>query len=490
MAGANLLPVQAKAAEPGTEAKLPRLKVHADGHLLQGEDGSPFFWLADTAWQLLHALTWEESQYYLAERARQGFTVTQVVVLCETHGIHEPSAMGLTPFDPVDSMTPNERYFDHLVRVVDFAATQGIYVALLPAWGDKLTAPWGEGPRMFRADNLPVARRYAAYVAGKLRGRTNVLWTLGGDRPARVTAATSAGMRARVVKAGFSAEVDWRPIWEEFVEGIRSGSDRSPFFLYHPQAGTESTSVVLAGATWLAVNGMQSGHGDGHDLPVWEWVKRDVGVRPAKPTVDLEPNYEDHPVSPWPRWNPANGYFRDDDVRRQVYRAVFAGACGTTYGHHAVWQFASERDELINHADMDWRTAMQRPGGRQMIYLRELMLSRPYFGRREAPEMLPGQTGEEAHGLHAVATRGAEGRYAMVFFPQARQALEVEFGMVRGVVRRAWWFDPRTGGSMATAMPATGTRGVFRSPMGGADAVLVIDGAAEGFGPPGVRSRS
>ena len=129
------------------------------------------------------------------------------------------------------------------------------------------------------------------------------------------------------------------------------------------------------------MNGMQSGHGSGHDVPVWEWVERDYALKPAKPTLDLEPNYEDHPVNPWPRWNPALGYFRDLDVRKQVYRSVFAGACGVTYGHHAIWGFVGARNEVINHADRDWTDALQRPAGREMQFLRDLMESRPYFSR-------------------------------------------------------------------------------------------------------------
>jgi hypothetical protein len=51
---------------------------------------------------------------------------------------------------------------------------------------------------------------------------------------------------------------------------------------------------------------MQSGHGGGYDQPVWEWIARDFALTPAKPTMELEPNYEDHPYNPWPKWDPAS----------------------------------------------------------------------------------------------------------------------------------------------------------------------------------------
>lgn len=48
------------AAPAPAPAPLPRVQVHAGGHYLQAGDGKPFFWLADTAWQLVHSTTREE----------------------------------------------------------------------------------------------------------------------------------------------------------------------------------------------------------------------------------------------------------------------------------------------------------------------------------------------------------------------------------------------------------------------------------------------
>ena len=106
----------------------------------------------------------------------------------------------------------------------------------------------------------------------------------------------------------------------------------------------------------------QSGHGGGHDVACWNLARRDFEYTPAKPTLDAEPNYEDHPVNPWPKWDIGKGYYRDYDVRKQCYRSVFAGACGVTYGHHAVWQFMNAKEATINYPDRGWINAMDRPG--------------------------------------------------------------------------------------------------------------------------------
>ncbi|MBN1676685.1 MAG: DUF4038 domain-containing protein [Kiritimatiellae bacterium] len=48
---------------------MQRLKASDDGRFLVQEDGTPFFWLGDTAWRLIHVLTREEQDRYLADRA-------------------------------------------------------------------------------------------------------------------------------------------------------------------------------------------------------------------------------------------------------------------------------------------------------------------------------------------------------------------------------------------------------------------------------------
>ncbi len=414
----------------------------------------------------MHRLNWDEARYYLDMRARQGFTIVQIVALCEFGGLTQPNAMGELPFLSLDTLRPNEAFFDHLVRVIEYAEQVGLYTAVLPTWGDKLTAPWGVGPRIFRVDNLGACQGYAAYVAQKLRHCTNVVWMLGGDRPVRTD------------------KENWLPIWDAFAEGIKKNSDQSPMILYHPQAGEPTTSVLMGNVKWLSVNGMQSGHGSGHDTPVWNMIAHDYANFPPKPTLDLEPNYEDHPVNPWPLWDPADGYFNAGDVRRQTYRSVLAGGCGVTYGHHSVWQFAGHGAEALNHAKMDWRTALTRPGASQMVYLKKLMLSRPFFSRVPAPEMI--LSAERERGRHAVAARDKDGSYAFLFVPQPGMIVDVDVSLIRGTQPLGWWYNTLNGLAIPVEVKPKTPRQSFCAPVDGEDAVLVLDAADAKFAPPGL----
>jgi hypothetical protein len=443
---------------------LPRIQVHLDARFLMTATGMPFFWLADTAWELFHRLTRDEARRYLANRAQKSFTVIQAVILAEFDGLRAPTPDGLLPLEDGDPTRPNEAYFAHVDEVIRMAAGYGLYIGLLPTWGDKVTPMWGAGPAVFDEEN---ARVYGEFLGRRYAEDTNIIWILGGDRPA--------------VHVG----QDWRPLWRAMAAGIKEGAGGQPLITYHPPGGLHrSTSVHLHEEEWLDFNMIQSGHGGGHDVPVWEAIARDYALAPTRPTVDAEPNYEDHPVSPWPSWDPANGYFLDDDVRRQSYRSVFAGGCGVTYGHHSIWQFCSTRYTPVNHPNRYWWEAMDRPGAAQMVHLRQLMESRPYFSRIPDDSLIRSENG--AGGEHLTATRDRDGRYAMVYFPDAVRSATIDLSQISGPLK-AWWYDTHTGLSQQIGEFPNAGEQRFTTPLEWHDWVLVLDDRSAGFAAPGLR---
>jgi hypothetical protein len=459
------------------------IRPDSGGHYLATDDGRPFFWLGDTAWLVMHRGTREEASYYLRTRARQGFTVIQVSLLPETDGLRTPSTWGELPFEGTDPLRPRAAYFQRIDDFFTEAESLGLYVAVVACWGDKLTAPWGDGPRIFTAENLPIARQYGRWLGARFAAHPNLIWIMGGDRPPRLGGHPDNWSESTGVQAGFPRDQDWTPIWREMANGLLEGTGGRAVITYHPQGGGATTSYYLHQEPWLHINGMQSGHGGGHDQPVWEWVSHDYELAPAKPTLDLEPNYEDHPVSPWPRWDPATGYFRDYDVRKQCWRSVLAGACGVTYGHHAVWQWCGDRYDVINHADRDWRDALNRPGAAQVRFLRDLIESRPFFRRVPDQGLIlsdPGKGGD-----HICTSRDREGTYAFVYVPHSDQRVKINLGALRAKTVRAWWYDPRNGlGRLIGEIPAVPTE--FVTPPYGPDWVLVFDDPAAGYAPPGL----
>src|SRR5690349_17212374 len=98
---------------------LGQLKVSENKRYLVTEDGKPFFWLGDTAWELFHRLTREETEKYLKDRAAKKFTVIQAVVLAEENGLHAPNAYNEIPLENDDPTKPREAYFQHVDFVID-----------------------------------------------------------------------------------------------------------------------------------------------------------------------------------------------------------------------------------------------------------------------------------------------------------------------------------------------------------------------------------
>jgi len=301
------------------EWKHGRLQVTKDGHYLQYNDGTPFFWLGDTGWELFHRLKKEEIEKYLENRKQKGFNVIQSVILAEFDGLKKPNQYGDVPLIGLDPTKPNEKYFELVDWTVKEAMKKNMFMGLLPTWGDKVIKMWGQGPIIFTESNAYI---YGKWLGIRYKDFPNIIWILGGDRPP------------------VNDSSDKKNIWRSMAKGILEGTNKKAIVTYHP-SGESSSTKFWPNESWLNIQMLQSGHAK-KDNPVWEWIKRDREVVPVKPVLDGEPNYEDHPIN----WDKKNGYFRDYDVRRQTYRSVFSGACGVTYGNQAMWQFYSEREEL------------------------------------------------------------------------------------------------------------------------------------------------
>ena len=445
-------------AQPSVDLSHGPLQVSANHRFLQHADGTPFFWLGDTAWELFHRLNREDAELYLENRRMKRFTVIQAVVLAELDGLDTPNAYGERPLTNNDPAKPNEKYFQHVDWIVKRAEEKGLYIGMLPTWGNKVTkGSWEKSaPVIFTAEN---ARTYGQWIGHRYRNARNIVWILGGDRPPE-----------NVI-----------PVWRAMAEGIRAADSGKHLMTYHPN-GEQSSATYLHGESWLDFNMIQSGHRS-HNLANYDFVAKDYARTPVKPALDGESRYEDHPVN----WKPADlGYFDEHDVRQAAYWDVFAGSLGHTYGCHPIWQMKTEEREPIGYARNNWKDVLDLPGASSMRHLRALVESRPYLSRVPAQELL---RDNPARGLdHAQAMKG-DG-YAMVYIPAGR-AVNVDTGKLGFTRLRVWWFDPKSGGVVPGGTVEAGNTGVFDppgEPHRGNDWVLVLDDAAKAYPRPGQQS--
>ena len=103
------------------------------------------------------------------------------LALAELDGLNDPNPYGQKPLVNNDPTQPNDAYFQHVDWIVSKANSLGIYVGFLPTWGDKWNQKWGVGPEVFTPAN---ARAYGEWLGRRYADDSNIIWILGGDRPA------------------------------------------------------------------------------------------------------------------------------------------------------------------------------------------------------------------------------------------------------------------------------------------------------------------
>lgn len=403
------------------------------------KDGKPFFWLGDTAWELFAKLTREEADKYLKTRASQGFTVIQAVT-AGLDDVSTPNAYGEVPLIDKDPTKPNEKYFEHVDYVINKATEYGLNIALFPTWA--------AGPEKFTEQNAAV---YATWIAKRYGKRNNIIWVLGGDHP---------------------PEENTISMWRVMGNAIMKATGGKAVISYHTSPNQLGSAQWFRNDSWFAFNSFQNGHC--RDDIIYEKVLAAYNAMPAKPVIDLEPLYEDHPIC----FNVKDlGTSSPYDVRKYAYLDLFSGAFGHTYGCHDVWQMYSPKYEAINGPHHYWYDALELPGAVQMGYVRRLMESHPIPDRVPDQSLLIENNYPPAERIQS--TRGKD--YIFVYSAVGRP-FTVDVSKIRVDKLAARWFNPRDGKvSIIDLNKVSGNRFTPPSQGYGQDWVLVLDDAAKGY---------
>ena len=353
-----------------------------------------------------------------------------------------------------DPAQPNEACFKHVDYIIDKAAEYHITIAFLPTWGDKVwKSTWGLGPEIFTPEN---ARIYGQWLGNRYKDRKNIVWIIGGDRTPQ-------------------NELH-KTIWRALADGIAAGTGghQNALMSFHPQPNDLGAGEYFYDDAWFDFNMFQNGHC--RDTRVFDKIQASYKRSPAKPVLDGEPIYEDHPVC----FNVKDlGTSSAYDVRKYAYLDVFAGAFGHTYGCHDIWQFYSPYREAVNGPHVYWQEAMELPGASQMKFLRRLMESRPMLDR--VPDQSLILENDLSTSERIQATRGND--YVFIY-TAAGKPFTVNLGKISGSQLNATWYNPRNGeqkkidainnkGQQKFTPPSTGH---------GQDWILVLDDSSKNYG--------
>jgi hypothetical protein len=440
---------------------LQPIRVSDNGHYFVKADGTPFFWQADTAWAIFNHASPADVDAYLDDRKAKGFNVIQGVIALWDYTRHT-NCDGQLPFVNRDLGQINEAYFTNVDSILDKVQAHGMYMAVLPFWhknaGDRLGT--NGIPEEMQAYCRFLAQRYA---------KRSIFWILGGD-------STADGEAGEKIQHITDLEA------EGLIEGAKAAGVDKIMISYHP-TGEQSSSFWFHNRPWLDFNSIQSGHFI--DTTGFELVEDDYAETPAKPTLDMEPGYEN--ITDRLSGAPGTRRLQAVDVRRTEYLDVFAGAAGLTYGQGEVYGFNAGGKVITRWGTaMSWKEALKLPASGQVQFIRRLIASRPMLERIPDQSLIAGEVSERAV-ERVEAMRGADGGYTFVYLPSDKTNITINTGKLSGQKLVAWWFDPRTGKAKKIGgFAKTGTR-EFTMPSGGTndDWVLVLDDAAKKFPTPG-----
>lgn len=424
-----LATVSASGAAPAWE-RHGALRVSKDGRTLEHADGTPFFLLADTAWQL-RTLSEADLDVYLRDRAAKNFNV----VMADFHAGTRP-----------DNEAPlSAEHWAKNDRIVDQAAKHGLYVVVIAGWGTTLRA---YTPERMAAYGTELGRRY--------RDRPNVI---------------------HFVAAEFykiKRPLDDQPLTPEQVDHFdRLGkalraADPTKLISIHgfPDKGVVGQpSTYYQRAEWCDFYAIQT-----HNFTdqIRTTLTRDWNLAdPVKPTFNAESGYEDcdKEIHQWLKKHAAVRLFDGGWGQRfQAYWSVFFGGFGYAYGHDYLWcmQDPSGAKGVL------YRPALEAPGAKSMRHLRALMEPRIATATPDQSILLSdvgndlGADTERLPDLRC-ATVDREGRWALVYTTVGKD-FTVDMSRVRGPQVHARWFDPRDGSYLEIGrFPAEGAR-VFDPP--------------------------
>ncbi len=379
-------------------------------YYLSYSDGTPFFWLACTAWNGALKSTATEWEEYLTQRKSNNYTVIQLVTT-EWRGC-DKSADGLTAIDGSGYIRIHPEFFKRIDKRIDQANAKGILVSPVVLWA----VPFGEGRHLSPGYTLPLeeAVLLAKYIVARYQGN-HVLWTLGGDG-----------------RYYDDQEVKWKEIGRRVFNDI----DHAPVTL-HPH-GRSFVGDIYASELWYDLMGYQSSHNNSKS--VVDWINKGPmaqkwSILKPMPYINMEPNYEE-----------IGFRITSKDVRNASYWSLFSTpVAGITYGANGIWPWLAEGERILNHNDKGgvtgWRKSIEFPGSIQMGYLAGFFQRYEWWNLFPANGILAEQPGEENYSHWISVLKKPDDETILVYIPEKAS---VELYNPMNIIYSAQWYNPVT----------------------------------------------
>lgn len=415
------------------------LKISANRRYFTDQTGKPFFYHADTGWQLFQRLTTEEAREYLIFRKNQGFTTIQTQVIMNPEGVNPYGHKAFLGDN--DFARPDEAYHDQVARILSIADSLGLFVVLSQPWAGCCREAFGGAPDKPIRKNGPVKnRQYGQYLGRKFAKFTNLFWLMGGDNDPK-------DERAEIVA---------------MAEGLFETAPKHQLLTYHASPPHSSTDLFQY-APWLGFSMIYTywrekpNDWNSPDLMphVYEAAIREYTKSDVMPFVLGESQYEGFT---------GNDIGLPQHVRRQAYWTMLCGGAGHAYGSE-LWNFPK-----------NWREIMRNPGAAQMAWVAKLFNDLPWHTLRPdlRHQAIVAGYGDWSKPNFATTAVSEDKKLLVTYIPDLRN-VTVDLNQLTGTNFRVRWYDPRLGTySPETKIDQKGLRRL-QPPSGGDDWVLVIE---------------
>jgi hypothetical protein len=398
------------------------VRVARDHHSLQHSDGTPFFWVGDTAWsgaRVSRQLDWET---YAQIRLAQGFNA---IVYAAAPGLDDRGESPTTGFP--EQIGINPEYFQRLDAKVSALGNAGLLNAIAPFSDAEWTA---SGSPVLADSQVALLVRY---VVARY-GADPVAWVL-----------------------PIEPEAKGRRNWKELGRQAFGDFWHAPVIIYSLVGG----DFELGNSEkWVDVFGFTFGSGvDPEGL-------RAAFDGPLSKAPKLEPGWPVLVLTPFE--NAEAGVSKRvtaNEVRHAAYWGVMmSGAAGVSYGAFGVSNWQENKGwagELAGQLPF-WRKALFMTGAKQVAQFGKLMNSLPFSSLRPDPSVIAGQPGERSPERRVVSLRSPANDLALVYVPLERSIELVLDALPPTPV--VSWFNPRTGDSTPAVAVVSGKTAQFPTP--------------------------
>lgn len=415
--------------------------MSAHPHHFERQNGSPFWFLGDTAWAFftdsqLERLDRGAAERYIDRRVTQGFNLIHTSLLSEAGWGNS----GGLPFADIATERINPAYWQEVDQRLAYANDKGLVVGLAIAWGDKR----GQEPFAWRRfPSIESRQRYARYIAARYSAY-DVYFIVAGEWHAE---ANTRGTSPEEIRREFFAIGD----------ALRAADPHARMMAIHPMTADGSVREFNE-AAWMSFGDYQQNYRRLHD-----GILRSRSYN--KPVVNAEYGY-------YLRDQNGDGIPDKDNstslaaIRHATWDIVMAGGYavtgfGTTY-------FGGNRDP----GPFDLEASKNEPWGKQVGYLKRLFTSLPWWELEPHDELLQcatprGADRREEQRIAPPATTywclAQPGKHYVVYVRGLRQpvTLSVDGGALTLKGRR---FNPRTGEWLEQSNSLDNGRFIFLPP--------------------------